>query len=75
MSNAKSSSTSFTIEKLTASELRRLNKMVLGYGNFKTTAFNAGLHVETLRGILQRGYGAPESIAKIRTSILAETTA
>lgn len=57
------------MEALTPLEIKRLNKMVLGYRNFKSTAVNAGLHVETLRGVIQRGYGLPETIQKIRSVI------
>lgn len=51
---------------LTDSELRRIKRMVLGYGNFKATAKKADVHVETLRGVLARGYGETETVNKIR---------
>jgi hypothetical protein len=57
----------FKTEELTASEKRKLKKMVTGYTNFKKTALEAGIHVETLRGVINRGYGAPDTVAKIRS--------
>lgn len=53
-------------EKLTASELTRLKKRILGYGNFRRTAIELGTPEKTLRDVLNRGYGSPETISKIR---------
>lgn len=69
MSNTETTSIFETRASLTDAELRRIKKMVLGYGNFKATAVKAGLHVETLRGVITRGYGEIETVNKIRQVI------
>lgn len=71
MSNETITQTGYMIEKLNPSELRKLKKMVLGYGNFTATANKIGIHRETLRGIIDRGHGQPDSIEKIRTVLQA----
>lgn len=57
-------------EPLTSSELVLLKSLVLGYGNFRATAQKAGVHVETLRGVINRGYGERETVNKIRTVLI-----
>jgi hypothetical protein len=64
----------YTIEHLTKSERARLKKMVLGYGNFNKTANRSGLHINTFRNIIDKGYGVPESIQKIRENVLGYST-
>lgn len=60
----------YKIEYLTKSELSRIKKMVLGYGNFRKTANKAGLVEITFRTILDKGYGTPENIQKIKENLL-----
>jgi hypothetical protein len=56
-----------TVEHLTRSELNKLKRMVLGYGNFTKTAERAELPKPTLRDVLLRGYGMSQTIAKVRS--------
>lgn len=63
----------YVIEHLTRQEIARLKKMALGYGKFKRTAAQSGLHVNTFRTILDRGYGIPENVEKIRVNLLGAT--
>lgn len=66
MSNSKTTTIANLREPLTDLEKSELKEMVLGYGNFAATAKRAGVHVETLRGVITRGYGEKETIKKIR---------
>lgn len=66
MSNETIAQSGYRVEKLRRTELNKLKKIVLGYGKFTATADKAGIHRETLRGIIDRGYGYPETIEKIR---------
>lgn len=61
----------FIVEQLTDSELRKLKRAVTGYGKFTQTAEKAGLHPNTLKGVILRGHGVPETIEKVRTKVLA----
>jgi hypothetical protein len=45
--------------------------MNLGYGNFILNARRAGMHINTFRYILDRGYGYSENIEKIRKNLLS----
>lgn len=66
----------YVIEHLTRPELTRLKKMVLGYGNFKKVASTIpDMHPNTFRNILDKGYGIPENIEKIRMSLLQSKAA
>jgi hypothetical protein len=56
----------FTVERLTDAELKKLKKAVLGYGNFSRQAEKAELPKPTLRDVILRGHGKPETIAKVR---------
>lgn len=60
----------YETEALTKQELKRLKTMTTGYGNFQRVSDKAEMPVVTLRSIVQRGYGKPETIKKIRESIL-----
>jgi hypothetical protein len=62
--------TEFVTESFTDMELTMLKQMVLGYGKFKKTALRIGIKETTLRSVIQRGYGRPETIAKIRTALV-----
>lgn len=57
-------------ERLTSSELSKIKKMILGYGNFKKTVIKSGLPLTTLRDIINKGYGYPENIELIRRNLL-----
>lgn len=70
MSNETITQSGYVVEKLSPAEKRKLKKIVLGYGNFTATADKAGIHRETLRGIIDRGYGQPETIEKIRKVLI-----
>lgn len=60
----------YQIEHLTKQELGKLKKMVLGYGNFKKiSARIEGMHPNTFRNILDKGYGTPENVQKIRETV------
>jgi signal recognition particle GTPase len=60
----------YRIEHLTKHEINKLSKMILGYGNFKRIASGSGMHPNTFRNILDKGYGTPDNIQKIRQNIL-----
>lgn len=62
----------YETEALTKQELKRLKSMTTGYGNFQKVSDQAEMPVVTLRSIVQRGYGKPETIKKIREAILTE---
>lgn len=62
----------YVIEHFTRSELTKLKKMVLGYGKFKKTAEAVDMPEITFRGILNKGYGKPENIEKIRVALLSD---
>jgi hypothetical protein len=59
------------VEHLTSAELTKLKKAVLGYGNFTKTAEKAELPKPTLRDVILRGYGMPETIEKVRSVLAA----
>jgi hypothetical protein len=56
-------------EHLSKTELNRIRKMTLGYGMFKKTAGKTGLPLATFRDIMNKGYGYPENIQRIRESL------
>lgn len=56
----------YVIESFTRAELNKIKKMVLGYGKFKQTANQIGIEEVTLRSVINRGYGRPETLEKIR---------
>lgn len=58
--------TGYVIEKLSEDELAQLKQMVLGYGNFTKTAKVAKLPNPTLRDVILRGHGEPQTIKKVR---------
>ena len=65
----------YSIENLTRPEIARIKRMVLGYGKFKQTAEKTGLSITTFRDIINKGYGVPENIAKIRESLFEQAVA
>ena len=58
--------------ELTKQEINRLRKMVLGYGNLQRVADRLGMHRNTVRLILDKGYGKPETIETIRLNLMGE---
>lgn len=60
----------YETEALTKQESNRLRKMVLGYGNFQKVSELADMPNRTLREVLNRGYGKPETIKKLRDTVL-----
>lgn len=64
--NEQTTRADYVIEKFTRAELTKLKQRVLGYGKFKATANQIEIPETTLRSVIQRGYGTPETIAKIR---------
>lgn len=69
MSNATIPETGYVIESLTSGEMKKLKSMVLGYGRFKKTAKTIDIPETTLRSVINKGYGYPETISKIRTAL------
>lgn len=57
-------------EKLQPEEIAALNAMNIGYGKFIENARRVGLHANTYRVILKRGYGTKRLVYKIRTNLL-----
>jgi len=57
-------------EHLSAEEMRILQAINQGYGNFTGNAMEVGLHKNTYRYILRRGSGRRENIQKIRAVLL-----
>lgn len=64
----------YVVEHLTKSEKARLKRMVLGYGNFRKAAIKSEVHINTLRNILDKGYGFPDTIQKVRQNLLNSTS-
>lgn len=62
----------YIIEKLSEEEIALLKLMVLGYGNFTKTAEKARLPKPTLRDVIFRGHGEPDTIKKIRKVLSAQ---
>ncbi len=57
-------------EKLQKREISTLRQLNLGYGNLIANARRAGIHENTYRYILDRGYGTAEMVQKIRKKLL-----
>lgn len=55
---------------LTEREIKVLRKLNIGYGNFVANSREAGIHENTYRYIIDRGYGNVENINKIRKKLL-----
>lgn len=52
-------------KRLTDEQMEALKKKILGYGNFRKTAYESKLPEATLRYVLIRGYGEPKTVNKI----------
>lgn len=63
------SPTGFVIEELTKDELNRLKKITLGYGMLRKFSRELGMHENTLRGVMLRGSGKPETVRIIREKL------
>jgi len=57
-------------QSLNPSELDQLKKCIEGYGWLADSARRTGLHVNTIKGIISRGYGLAETVNKIRNILL-----
>lgn len=55
---------------LSADEIKAIRDLNIGYGNFVANARACGIHKNTFRYILDRGYGTTPAIEKIRKSLL-----
>jgi hypothetical protein len=69
--NAKSETQPFTIEQLTDTEKKQLQKATQGYGKIRGFSREAGIHENTLRMVLLKGSGKPETIKVIREKLTA----
>ena len=56
---------------LTKQELTKLRNMVAGYGNFKkTAALLPEIYDRTLKNVIDKGWGSPDTIEAIRETLL-----
>jgi len=55
---------------LTESELAELRRCTEGYGWLTDSARKAGLHTNTIKAIMRRGYGTAKIVNKIRNVLL-----
>lgn len=60
--------------RLTDNELEMLKERIEGYGFLADCARRTGLHVNTIRKILEKGYGMADTINKIRNILLRENS-
>ena len=59
----------YVVVKLSPKEYQRLQAVTIGYGNLAAFARKVDLHVNTIRDILNRGTGKPETIKKLRSGL------
>lgn len=59
----------FVIEELTRLEISRLKKATSGYGRIRGFSRELGIHENTLRGVILRGSGKPDTIKIIREKL------
>lgn len=64
--------TNLRILELSPYEKRKLQHLILGYGKLKDAAYKAGLHYHTVRNVARIGTGEPDTIQKIRETILTD---
>lgn len=55
---------------LSEKEVKALRRLNLGYGNFIANCRTSGLHENTYRYIIDRGYGTTDNVLKIRKTLL-----
>jgi len=56
---------------LTAEEIQALEQRIDGYGWLADSARRAGVHTNTIRNIIRRGYGTAEAVNRIRIRLLS----
>jgi lambda repressor-like predicted transcriptional regulator len=61
----------FVIEKLTRDEVAKLKKVTTGYGKIRGFSREVGIHENTLRDVLLKGSGRPETIRLVRDKLPA----
>lgn len=61
----------YIIEKLTDKERKALSEKTIGYGAFRAFARIVDIHENTLRAIMWKGSGKPETIKKVRKALAA----
>jgi hypothetical protein len=59
----------FVIEKLTRDEVAKLKKATTGYGRLRGFSREVGIHENSLRYILLKGSGRPDTIELIREKL------
>jgi hypothetical protein len=59
------------ILELTASEKRKLQHAILGYGKLKAASEASSIHPHIIRNAARLGHAKPETIQKLRSTILA----
>lgn len=57
-------------EKLSPEEIAAIRELNVGYGSFINNARRVGLHQNTYRYILDRGYGSTRLVRRIRANLL-----
>lgn len=62
--------TGYIIERITTKEKSKLRELTLGYGKLRAAANRADIHENTLRNVIQKGFGEPDTINKIRVNLL-----
>lgn len=61
----------FVIVTLSAKEYQKLKTVTIGYGKLRAFARKVELHENTIRDILNKGTGKPETISKVRAGLAA----
>lgn len=61
----------FVVEHLTSKEMDQLKSKTTGYGRIRGFSREVGIHENTLRWILLKGSGKPDTIQLIRQKLSA----
>lgn len=61
--------TEYIIEFLTEEEASELRRLITGYGQFKKTAIAMDIPMPTLRDMVNKKYGKPVTVKKIRKKL------
>jgi len=69
--NTKVETQPFTVEELTDTEKKKLKTVTQGYGRIRGFSREVGIHENTLRMVLLKGSGRPETIQMIRQKLSA----
>lgn len=56
---------------LSEEEKQALEERIEGWGWLADSARRAGVHVNTIRNVLKRGYGEAETVNRIRNTLLS----